>query len=99
MDYAGGFKPIDIWGTNVQSNPSPHTHTHTQVLASQKEEFQMKMESLAYRKDELEKKELRLRESLLKFDKFLEENDRYCEIKMTGILIYSTPVYQGYSKV
>jgi len=47
-----------------------------QVLASQKEEFQMKMESLAYRKDELEKKELRLRESLLKFDKFLEENDR-----------------------
>ena len=45
----------------------------------------MKMESLAYRKDELEKKELRLRESLLKFDKFLEENDRYFNLKYTVV--------------
>ena len=71
--------------THTHAHTRTHTHTHTQVLASQKEEFQMKMESLAYRKDELEKKELRLRESLLKFDKFLEENDRYFNLKYTVV--------------
>lgn len=38
-------------------------------------EFQMKMESLQQRREELEKKEYQLKESLLKFDKFLKEND------------------------
>ncbi|XP_067684611.1 coiled-coil domain-containing protein 42 homolog isoform X2 [Haliotis asinina] len=46
-----------------------------QALAAQKEEFQMKMESLQQRREELEKKEYQLKESLLKFDKFLKEND------------------------
>jgi len=46
-----------------------------QALAAQKEEFQMKMESLQQRRDELERKEHQLKESLLKFDKFLKEND------------------------
>ena len=46
-----------------------------QALAAQKEEFQMKMESLQQRKEELERKEFQLKESLLKFDKFLKEND------------------------
>ncbi len=32
----------------------------------------MKMESLHQRRDELEKKELQLKESVLKFDKFLK---------------------------
>jgi len=46
-----------------------------QALAAQKEEFQMKMESLQQRQAELERKEFMLKESLLKFDKFLNEND------------------------
>jgi hypothetical protein len=46
-----------------------------QALAAQKEEFQMKMESLQQRQEELERKESMLKESLLKFDKFLNEND------------------------
>ena len=35
----------------------------------------MKMDSLNQRKQELEKKEIQLKESVLKFDKFLKEND------------------------
>lgn len=35
-------------------------------------EFQMKMESLQQRREELERKEFQLKESLLKFDKFLK---------------------------
>lgn len=46
-----------------------------QALGAQKEEFQMKMESLQQRREELERKEHQLKESLLKFDKFLKEND------------------------
>ncbi|XP_005102044.1 coiled-coil domain-containing protein 42 homolog [Aplysia californica] len=46
-----------------------------QALAAQKEEFQMKMESLQQRREELERKEYQLKDSLLKFDKFLKEND------------------------
>ncbi|XP_031555849.1 coiled-coil domain-containing protein 42 homolog [Actinia tenebrosa] len=46
-----------------------------QALGAQKEEFQMKMESLQQRREELERKEYQLKESLLKFDKFLKEND------------------------
>ena len=36
------------------------------------QEFQMKMETLQQRRDELERKEQQLKESLLKFDKFLK---------------------------
>lgn len=36
------------------------------------QEFQMKMESLQQRRDELERKEQKLKESLLKFDKFVK---------------------------
>ena len=35
----------------------------------------MKMESLQQRREELEKKEYQLKESLLKFDKFLKVNN------------------------
>ena len=35
-------------------------------------EFQMKMETLQQRRDELERKEQKLKESLLKFDKFVK---------------------------
>ncbi|CAG5111992.1 Oidioi.mRNA.OKI2018_I69.chr2.g6257.t1.cds [Oikopleura dioica] len=45
------------------------------ALVAQKEEFQMRMESLQQRTEELERKEKQLKESLLKFDKFLKEND------------------------
>ncbi|RMZ93256.1 coiled-coil domain-containing protein [Brachionus plicatilis] len=45
------------------------------ALAAEKEEFQMKMESLSQRRIELEKKEMQLKESVIKFDKFLKEND------------------------
>ncbi|KAJ3414084.1 Cilia- and flagella-associated protein 73 [Chytridiales sp. JEL 0842] len=44
-------------------------------LNQQKEEFAMKMESLTQRREELTRKEAQLRESLMKFDKFLKEND------------------------
>ena len=41
-------------------------------LNQQKEEFAMKMESLTQRRDELARKESQLKDSLLKFDKFLK---------------------------
>ncbi|TPX70847.1 hypothetical protein SpCBS45565_g01435 [Spizellomyces sp. 'palustris'] len=44
-------------------------------LNQQKEEFAMKIESLAQRREELARKETQLKESLMKFDKFLKEND------------------------
>ncbi|XP_077164692.1 cilia- and flagella-associated protein 73 isoform X2 [Paroedura picta] len=46
-----------------------------QALLAQKEEFQMKMESLQHRQQELEGKEKQLKEALLKFDKFLKDSD------------------------
>ncbi|XP_056384721.1 cilia- and flagella-associated protein 73 isoform X1 [Hyla sarda] len=46
-----------------------------QALNTQKEEFQMKTESLQQRRAELEHKEEKLKDSLFKFDKFLKEND------------------------
>ncbi|XP_075069858.1 cilia- and flagella-associated protein 73 [Mixophyes fleayi] len=46
-----------------------------QALSTQKEEFQMKAESLQQRRTELEHKEEKLKDSLFKFDKFLKEND------------------------
>ncbi|XP_077317378.1 cilia- and flagella-associated protein 73 isoform X2 [Lithobates pipiens] len=46
-----------------------------QALNTEKEEFQMKTESLQQRRAELEHKEEKLKDSLFKFDKFLKEND------------------------
>ncbi|XP_048370293.1 cilia- and flagella-associated protein 73 isoform X2 [Sphaerodactylus townsendi] len=46
-----------------------------QALLAQKEEFQMKMESLQHRRQELASKEKQLKEAVLKFDKFLKDND------------------------
>lgn len=45
------------------------------ALTIQKDEFQQKMESLAQRRQELHRKEYQLKHSLLRFDKFLKEND------------------------
>jgi len=45
------------------------------ALSAQKEEFSMKMEGLAQRRHELERKEQQLKQSLQKFDRFLKEND------------------------
>ena len=42
------------------------------AFVSNDQEFQMKMETLQQRRDELERKEQQLKESLLKFDKFLK---------------------------
>ncbi|XP_010894643.2 coiled-coil domain-containing protein 42 homolog [Esox lucius] len=44
-------------------------------LQTHTEEFELKKESLRRRRDELMKKEEKLKESLFKFDKFLKEND------------------------
>uniref|UniRef100_A0A8C7PMU0 Cilia and flagella associated protein 73 n=1 Tax=Oncorhynchus mykiss TaxID=8022 RepID=A0A8C7PMU0_ONCMY len=44
-------------------------------LQTHREEFELKTESLQRRRDEVKKKEEKLKESLLKFDKFLKEND------------------------
>ncbi|XP_053862281.1 cilia- and flagella-associated protein 73 isoform X3 [Malaclemys terrapin pileata] len=46
-----------------------------QALLAQKEEFQMKMESLQQRRKELHYKEGQLKEAIFKFDKFLKDND------------------------
>ena len=46
-----------------------------QALSAQKEAFQMKMASLNSRREELDKKELSLRGSLMKFNQFLIETD------------------------
>lgn len=53
-----------------------------QGLSYQKQEFQLKMESVKNRRQELKRKENQLKESLVKFDKFLREN----EAKMTRAL-------------
>ncbi|KAJ7309610.1 hypothetical protein JRQ81_007664 [Phrynocephalus forsythii] len=45
------------------------------ALSAKKEEFQMKMEELHGRRQELEHKERQFKEAVLKFDKFLKEND------------------------
>lgn len=45
------------------------------ALSTQKEDFQAKMVSLQHRREELELKEQQLAESLMKFDRFLKEND------------------------
>ena len=54
---------------NIYSTPTP------QALSAQKEAFQMKMASLNARREELDKKELSLRGSLMKFNQFLIETD------------------------
>ena len=41
-------------------------------LNQQKDEFSMKMDSLRQRREELSRKESQLKESLIKFDKFLK---------------------------
>lgn len=41
----------------------------------QKEDHRLKMEALRHRKEELERKEADLALALLKFDKFVKEND------------------------
>ncbi|XP_074829395.1 cilia- and flagella-associated protein 73 isoform X1 [Natator depressus] len=46
-----------------------------EALLAQKEEFQMKMESLQQRRKELQHKEGQLKEAIFKFDKFLKDND------------------------
>ena len=45
------------------------------ALEAQKEDFRLRMESLKQRRAELERKEYQLQENLLKFDRFLKEND------------------------
>ena len=42
------------------------------ALATQKEEFQRKMDALQQKREELEEKDKQLKEQLLKFDKFLK---------------------------
>ena len=49
----------------------------------------MKMESLQQRREELERKEYQLKESLLKFDKFLKVRSHY----YSNIDISYIPVY------
>jgi hypothetical protein len=45
------------------------------ALAKHKEDHKVKMESISQRREELARKEAQLKDSLLKFDKFLSEND------------------------
>ncbi|VEL27357.1 unnamed protein product [Protopolystoma xenopodis] len=45
------------------------------ALMAQKEELKMKVDGLQQRWDELEQKEFQLKQSLLKFDRFLKDND------------------------
>ncbi|KAI3378549.1 hypothetical protein SNEBB_003427 [Seison nebaliae] len=45
------------------------------ALNAQKEEFRMKMEGIQQRKEDLDRKEVRLKEDVAKFDQYLKEND------------------------
>ncbi|CAH8485410.1 unnamed protein product [Heterobilharzia americana] len=45
------------------------------ALLAKKEEFRVKMECVQRRREELEKKECELKESLIKFDQFFKDND------------------------
>ncbi|TNN19773.1 Coiled-coil domain-containing protein 42 [Schistosoma japonicum] len=45
------------------------------ALLAKKDEFRLKMESIQRRREELEKKECELKESLIKFDQFFRDND------------------------
>ncbi|CAH8831452.1 unnamed protein product [Trichobilharzia szidati] len=45
------------------------------ALSAKKEEFRVKMECIQRRREELEKKECELKESLIKFDQFFKDND------------------------
>ncbi|CAH8474331.1 unnamed protein product [Schistosoma bovis] len=45
------------------------------ALTAKKEEFRVKMECMQRRREELEKKECELKESLIKFDQFFKDND------------------------
>ena len=65
--YGGGLTPA----TRLLEKKREMTEVET-ALAAQKEEFQMKMETLQQRRDELERKERTLKEQLLKFEKFLK---------------------------
>ncbi len=44
----------------------------------QKEEFQTRIEALQQRREDLERKEYQLKESLIKFDKFLKVSVSQC---------------------
>ncbi|XP_042193561.1 coiled-coil domain-containing protein 42 homolog isoform X2 [Callorhinchus milii] len=46
-----------------------------EALGNQKEEFEAKMDSLKFRRQELKYKEGELKEQIVKFEKFLKEND------------------------
>ena len=59
----------------VSSKKRRETAEVEHALSAQKEEFSMKMEGLAQRRQELESKEQELKQSLMKFDRFLREND------------------------
>lgn len=45
-------------------------------LESQKNEFKFKMKTLKQKREQLDNKERKLKEGLLKFEKFLRENDQ-----------------------
>ena len=52
----------------------------------------MKMESLQQRREELERKEFQLKESLLKFDKFLKVCMKIHLLVKFGVNVYSAVV-------
>ena len=54
------------------------------ALEAQKEEFQLKMESLQQRRDDLERKERNLKEQLLKFEKFLKVRISFTRIMLAS---------------
>ena len=59
------------------------------------QEFQMKMESLQQRREELERKEFQLKESLLKFDKFLKVSQLFVifSIRNLSMNMYADSLY------
>ena len=58
--------------------------TTSNLIISKFQEFQMKMESLQQRREELERKEYQLKESLLKFDKFLKVLQQWQILLISG---------------
>ena len=56
----------------------------------------MKMESLQQRREELERKEYQLKESLLKFDKFLKVSSKCVWIGLSTVVLLTEAVVMFY---
>lgn len=71
--YVRTYQQVERYTSSAEINQLFQWHSMCDLLLLfYCQEFQMKMESLQQRREELDRKEYQLKESLLKFDKFLK---------------------------